>query len=46
MLEEQLEKIDENERAPLFLGSRRDDRNLERSSTLSKIDHALADYGM
>ncbi|KAF2258467.1 hypothetical protein CC78DRAFT_594984 [Lojkania enalia] len=44
LLEEQLEKIDADERAPLFLGSRRDDRNLERTSTLSKIDHALADY--
>jgi hypothetical protein len=45
-LEQQLEKIDTDERAPLFLGSSRDDTNEERSSTLSEIDRALADYGM
>ncbi|KAF2176027.1 hypothetical protein K469DRAFT_743122 [Zopfia rhizophila CBS 207.26] len=44
MLEQQLEDIDANERAPLFLGSSRDDRNEERSSTISDIDNALADY--
>ncbi|KAI9859984.1 MAG: hypothetical protein M1813_006331 [Trichoglossum hirsutum] len=44
MLEQQLEEIDANESAPLFLGSSRDDKNEERSSTLSEIDRALADY--
>jgi hypothetical protein len=46
MLEQQLEEIDATESAPLFLGSSRDDKNEERSSTLSEIDRALADYGM
>ena len=46
ILEQQLEKIDRNEHSPLFLGSSRDDRNEERSSKLSEIDKALADYGM
>jgi len=46
MLEKQLEKINANERAPLFLGSSRDDRNKERSLTLLEIDSALANYGM
>ncbi|KAF2804949.1 uncharacterized protein BDZ99DRAFT_397158, partial [Mytilinidion resinicola] len=44
MLEQRLETIDANEHAPLFLGSSRDDRNAERSSTLLEIDTALADY--
>ncbi|KAI9771000.1 MAG: hypothetical protein M1840_002704 [Geoglossum simile] len=44
ILEQQLEKIDAHESAPLFLGSSRDDKNDERSSTLSEIDRALADY--
>jgi hypothetical protein len=46
ILEKQLEDIDANERAPLFLGSSRDDRNEERSSTILEIDNALADYGI
>lgn len=46
MLEQQLEEIDANESAPLFLGSSRDDKNEERSSTLLEIDRVLADYGM
>lgn len=46
MLEEQLEKIDTDEAAGLFLGSSRDDHNAERHSILARIDIALADYGM
>lgn len=39
-------EIDAIERAPLFLGSSRDDQNEQRSSTLFEIDRALADYGI
>lgn len=46
MLEHQLEEIDAIERAPLFLGSSRDDQNEQRSSTLFEIDRALEDYGI
>ncbi|KAF2819268.1 hypothetical protein CC86DRAFT_450014 [Ophiobolus disseminans] len=43
-LEMRLDEIDANERAPLFLGSCRDDANAERSRTILEIDHALEDY--
>jgi len=46
MLEHQLEEIDATERSPLFLGSSRDDQNMQRSSTLLEIDRALLDYGI
>lgn len=46
LLESQLEKIDRDEEATLFLGSRRRDRNQERLSLLVQIDEALADYGI
>lgn len=45
LLEQRLEDVDANERAPLFLGSSRDDGNGERASIVSEIDDALADYG-
>jgi hypothetical protein len=41
-----LEDININKRAPLFLGSSRDDRNEERSLVILEINNALADYGM
>ncbi|KAI1504694.1 hypothetical protein F5X99DRAFT_370710 [Biscogniauxia marginata] len=44
LLEKRLEKIDREEVAPLCLGSSRRDTNNERSSVLSEIDKALADY--
>lgn len=44
ILEERLERIDKEERAALFLGSSRDDRNEERASVLAQTDQALADY--
>ncbi|KAI0595954.1 hypothetical protein F4775DRAFT_594752 [Biscogniauxia sp. FL1348] len=44
VLEEQLESIDSAEECPLFLGSRRDDTNVERGEILHNIDRALADY--
>ncbi|MCJ1236843.1 hypothetical protein MMC14_004825 [Varicellaria rhodocarpa] len=44
LLEKELERIDEEEIAPLFLGSVRFDRNIERQKVLSDIDDALADY--
>lgn len=45
LLESQLERVDREEEAVLFLGSNRIDMNLERLSLLSRIDDALADYG-
>jgi hypothetical protein len=45
LLEKQLERIDREETAVLFLGSSRDDSNDERNSVLSEIDTALANYG-
>jgi len=44
-LEKQLEKIDREEVVLLSLGSSRRDTNNKRSSILSEIDAALADYG-
>lgn len=46
ILEKQLERIDREETAALFLGSSRCDKNTERSSVLSNIDAALAEYGV
>ena len=46
MLEKQLEKIDQEETAILFLGSSRSDTNGKRISVLSEIENALADYGV
>ncbi|KAH7089886.1 hypothetical protein FB567DRAFT_312317 [Paraphoma chrysanthemicola] len=44
VLEQQLQEIDKQEQAPLFLGSSRDDTNAERSKTLVDLDKALTDY--
>ncbi|KAA6413164.1 MAG: hypothetical protein FRX48_02908 [Lasallia pustulata] len=44
LLEKQLERIDLEETAVLFLGSSRCDSNMKRKSILSDIDTALADY--
>lgn len=45
MLEERLERVDQEEIYPLFLGKSRCDKNLERISILSDIESCLADYG-
>ena len=45
LLEDRLERIDQEETLPLFLGSNRLDENEERQQVISKIDTALADYG-
>jgi len=45
LLEERLEKVDREERSPLFLGKSRCDGNLERISLLSEIESQLAEYG-
>lgn len=45
VLEMDLEELDREEPNLLYLGSRRDDKNKERQSILSKIDHTLAEYG-
>ncbi|KAM5354761.1 hypothetical protein ACJ41O_001408 [Fusarium nematophilum] len=44
MLETELEQIDADETAPLFLGSSRDDMNGRRQEVMRKIDNAMADY--
>jgi hypothetical protein len=46
MLEQQLEKIDREETAILFLRSSQSDSNTNRNSVLSEIDTVLADYGV
>ena len=46
LLEKQLERIDREETAVLFLRSSRCDSDMERKSVLSDIDTALADYGV
>ncbi|KAH6646595.1 hypothetical protein BKA67DRAFT_580038 [Truncatella angustata] len=43
-LESRLEKIDEGETAPLFLGSHREDQNSDRKDVLAELDSALTDY--
>ena len=45
MLEEQLEKVDREETALLFLGTARRDCNPRRQQVLRDIDLALAEYG-
>jgi hypothetical protein len=45
-LEEQLQEIDENESAPLFLGYSRRDRNDERNRVLQELEVTLAEYGV
>ena len=45
-LERQLEKVDAEETAVLFLGCHRRDGNKQRESLISEIDTALADYGI
>lgn len=45
VLEKQLEELDQKEQRPLFLGTCRQDRNLERKIVLEELDRALADYG-
>ncbi|OSS51608.1 hypothetical protein B5807_03238 [Epicoccum nigrum] len=44
VLEQRLERIDQEETSLLFLGKSRCDRNEDRLSTLSEIEAALADY--
>ncbi|KAF2228961.1 hypothetical protein EV356DRAFT_496982 [Viridothelium virens] len=44
VLEKQLEHIDNEEHSPLFLGSLRDDRNVQRARVMTEIDMALAEY--
>ncbi|KAJ3579162.1 hypothetical protein NPX13_g1401 [Xylaria arbuscula] len=43
-LEEQLDKVDQDEPMPVFLGKSRGDINSERLSVLSQIESAIADY--
>ncbi|KAI1740158.1 hypothetical protein F4680DRAFT_448354 [Xylaria scruposa] len=43
-LEEQLDKVDQDEPLPVFLGKSRGDINSERLSIVSQIESALADY--
>ena len=45
VLEQELERIDKEEVAPLFLGCNRLDGNKARQQVLDDIDTALADYG-
>ncbi|EXA33850.1 hypothetical protein NW761_014338 [Fusarium oxysporum] len=44
ILESELDQIDQQEKAPIFLGKSRIDRNAERLSVLSRIESALVDY--
>lgn len=46
ILENELDQIDQQEKAPIFLGKSRIDRNAERLSVMSRIESALVDYGM
>ena len=45
LLEKELERLDREEVADLFLGSNRLDGNTERQRVLCDVDTALADYG-
>lgn len=45
VLEKRLNDIDDNEKSPLFLGSRRRDKNEERKGIMGKVDLELAEYG-
>lgn len=44
VLEQKLEKIDQEEISPLFLGVSRLDRNPARQDVLSEIESSLAEY--
>jgi hypothetical protein len=44
-LEEQLNLVDHTEKSPLFLASRREDKNEERKTIISKLRTSLAAYG-
>lgn len=44
-LEEQLDQVDLNEKAELFLGNMRRDKNQQRIALLADLDEALGDYG-
>ncbi|PYH47505.1 uncharacterized protein BP01DRAFT_217289 [Aspergillus saccharolyticus JOP 1030-1] len=44
VLEKRLNEVDDNEASPLFLGSRRRDRNETRQQVLARIDTELAEY--
>jgi hypothetical protein len=44
-IEERLDEVDQQEKAELFLGSMRRDKNHARKVLLSDLDEALADYG-
>jgi hypothetical protein len=45
LLEQELFEVDRVEKATLFLGSKRLDRNKKRKDILGKLETALADYG-
>ncbi|KAI5920615.1 hypothetical protein F4810DRAFT_681910, partial [Camillea tinctor] len=45
-LEAELERMDRNEPKTLFLGSRRRDNNLGRQEVMSRLDKAVAEYGV
>jgi hypothetical protein len=44
-LEEQLMRIDQAEKSPLFLASSREDKNAERQLILSQLGTCLEEYG-
>ncbi|KAK6831667.1 hypothetical protein RU639_002681 [Aspergillus parasiticus] len=44
LLEQKLDKLDQEESCDLFLGRSRNDKNLERITTLAEIDSCLTDY--
>jgi hypothetical protein len=44
-LEEELNKIDREEEAELWLGSWRKDRNACRKDVLARLDETFSDYG-
>ncbi|KAE8321315.1 hypothetical protein BDV39DRAFT_212541 [Aspergillus sergii] len=44
LLEQTLDKLDQEESCDLFLGRSRNDKNLERITTLAEIDSCLTDY--
>jgi hypothetical protein len=44
-LEQELDQIDQDEKAELFLGNWRRDTNADRKNVLERIDEALKDYG-
>lgn len=46
ILEEELSKLDEDERSEMFLGSSRQDMNQARKSVLLQLDEAFKLYGM